>query len=209
MERLAPVSPMTQRLSLKAIRLAVHGWLLGNPLVYKPGASDLDSIAHELAATGAPSGALILDDEPMGGDHGDAPASTANPDGSRPETVHAVLILRYTATSQLLGTAAAHALAEVAQATIGLPCDVQWPWRVVVHHEQGKTTCLGSVSVEDVGDATLVGVHLLFSRLRQVAEDHAEAGAPVSLFARGDWREVMLARMLHTLESRLATLGER
>lgn len=40
------------RLDLKALRIGLHGWWLGNPLVYKPGAVDPGAIARELASAG-------------------------------------------------------------------------------------------------------------------------------------------------------------
>jgi len=49
----ADVARTPGRLDLKLLRLAVHGWWLGNPLVYKPGTADLGAVARELAGAGA------------------------------------------------------------------------------------------------------------------------------------------------------------
>ena len=105
-----------QRLDLKALRLAVHGWWLGNPLVYEPGVADLCAVAYRLASAGAASGALIV-----GGAHNtdDTPQGDS---ATHHDLLQAVLILRTAVSSALIGQAAATSIAEMAQAALGLSC---------------------------------------------------------------------------------------
>ena len=220
--------PQPRPLNLKAMRLAVHGWWLGNPLVYKPGVADLIAVARELAGAGAASGTLVLSDTPAGSDRpasdrpaSDRPASDgtgtlSDADATSHDavhtdhaddtdyTVHAVLILRppMAMPRTPLGVAAAQSVAEVAQATLGRSCAVRWRWQVVLRDGSRGASRLCRVSVEQNVDAALVDMRLALGRLWQVAEDGA--GQPsTALFARADWREVFLARVLHTLDGRL------
>lgn len=198
-----------QHLDLKALRLAVHGWWLGNPLVYKPGVADLRAVARELAGAGAAGGTLVLSDTPDGSD---GPASNGTKTLSDAEAlphdaVHAVLILRPTMPPMrmLLGTATAQAVAEVTQAVLGRPCAVRWRWQVVLRDGGRIALCLGRVSAEQDEDVALVDMRFALDRLWQAAQDDAGQVSP-TLFARSDWREVFLARVLHTLDRRLREL---
>ena len=178
------------RLDIKTLRLAVHGWWLGNPLVYKPGVADLWAIARELASAGLPSGALVVDDL----------------SGARAEAPLAVLIVRPAASAPLLGMAAACAVAEVAQHALGRASVIRWPWDVALSAAlPHQRLCSIAVEVDEAADVAYIGLRMLFGRLR--AARHVASMAdeePASLLAgRADWREVMLARTLHTLDVRL------
>jgi hypothetical protein len=178
------------RLNLKALRLATHGWNLGNPLIYKPAVSDLRAIARELANAGSPSGALALNDTQTVGDvqqHAEA---------------HGVLILRPAAPPAQVGLLAARCVAEVAEVALGRACAVQGQWDVVLPTgDEQSTRYLCRVSVEAREDVTLVELRFALDQLWaagwQVAQPATE------FFARADWREVFLARSLHTLDGRL------
>jgi hypothetical protein len=118
-------------LDLKLLRMAVHGWWLGNPLVYKPETSDLDKLARELAGAGAQSGTLVLG-------HGwSADATAADPDGEGWEKVRLMLILRPKTPRAQTGMAAALTMAEVAQEAARCACTIQHHWEVVL--ERGHT----------------------------------------------------------------------
>lgn len=211
-QRTAQPTSQIQRLDLKALRLAVHGWWLGNPLVYKPGAADLAGVARELAGSGVASGALVLDDTPVGSDHlvgphmggiGAIPDAAAVPNGEAYQ-VHAILILRSPAVMAPtpVGMAAAQAIAEVAQGTLGRPCAVQGRWQVVLREGGAVALRLARVTVEQDEDVTLLKMRLSLGRLLRAAQDYVNQPS-TALFARADWREVFLARALHTLDGRL------
>lgn len=192
-----------QHLDLKALRLAVHGWWLGSPLVYKPGAADLIAIARELAGAGAASGTLVLSDAPAAGDHpvsGDG-GSTPDAKAIHHDSIHAVLILRPLRSRSLLGSATAQAVADMAQTSLGRPCTVRRRWEIVLRDgPSAQRFCRVSVSTYE--DVALVNLRLALGRLRAAAGDGV--GQPAAaLFARPDWREVSLARVLHTLDGRL------
>lgn len=195
-------------LDLKALRLAVHGWWLGNPLVYKPGVADLTSVARELASAGAASGTLVLSDVPAGRDRDSAVAGTILDAEAVPhDAVHAVLILRPPIPCTPLGAAAAQTVAEVAQAALGRPCAVQRRWHVVLRDGGRVSSQLCQVSADEYEDVALVDVRLALGQLWHAAGD--EAGQPAAvLFTRPDWREVFLARVLHALDGRLRALRE-
>jgi hypothetical protein len=206
-----PFPFQSQPLDLKALRLAVHGWWLGNPLVYKPGVADLPAVARELAGTGATSGTLVLSDTPAGsGCPSDDGTSTLTDTEAISHdaihtihAVHAVLILRPPPLPRTpLGAAAAQAVAEVAQATLGQTCTVRWRWQVVLGDGGRGASRLSRVSVEEDEDVALVDTRFALDRLWHAARDNG-GKAPVTLFARSDWREVFLARVLHTLDGRL------
>ena len=178
------------RLNLKALRLATHGWNLGNPLIYKPAVSDLCAVARELANAGSPSGALALNDTQTVGDvqqHAEA---------------HGVLILRLAAPSARVGLLAARSVAEVAEAALGRACAVQGQWDVVLPTgDEQPTYSLCRVSVETREDVTLVELRFALDQLWAAAWQGAQPAT--EFFARADWREVFLARTLHTLDGRL------
>ncbi|HET9109998.1 MAG TPA: hypothetical protein VFN78_04140, partial [Ktedonobacterales bacterium] len=137
-----------------------------------------------------PSGALVLDDL----------------SGARAEVTRAVLIVRPAASASLLGMATACAVAEVAQNALGQACVVRWPWDValsaVLPHQR---LCHISVEVDEAADVAYISLRVAFGRLR--AARHATSVTdeqPASpLAGRADWREVTLARTLHTLDVRL------
>lgn len=188
----APVGAlMGTRLNLKALRLATHGWSLGNPLVYKPSVSDLCAVARELASAGAASGTLVLNDTQMDGDVQHAVA-------------HAVLILRPAGPHAPLGPLVARGVAEVAGAALGLPCAVQGRWAVILQGGEQPLRRLCRVSVEERAGATLVELRFALDLLWAAGSQGAEPAAP--LFRRADWREVFLARTLHTLDGHLRAL---
>lgn len=182
--RLAPRA----RLDLKKVRLAVHGWKLGNPLAYKPDAGDLLGVACALANSGMPSGACVLDD--VSGDR----------------TARIVLILREDAPPRLLGMAAACAVADVIECALGAACAIRWPWDVALRMERGAPW-LARVGAEadPAGRFTLLSLRLAFGRIAAAGAVAGDGAAP--LLARADWREVLLARALHTLDVRLGALG--
>lgn len=204
------------RLDLKAVRLAVHGWWLGNPLVYKPGVADLVAVARELAGTGAASGTLIVDDETHGRDRRVRDVSGALPDAEAVshESVHAILILRPPLARAPLGAEAAFAVAEVAQAILGRLCAVRGRWEVVFydrsrHASRCHASRFCSAAVDENEDIALVDLRLAFRPLWQAAQvTGGEADQPsAALLTRPDWREVFLARVLHTLDGRLRALS--
>lgn len=192
------------RLDLKALRMAVHGWWLGNPLVYKSGVADLVAVARELAAAGAASGTIVISD---------SPASTVPPLASHPLEIEAVLILRppLPLPHTALGEAALHAVAETAQSVLGLDadfpssCAIRWPSEVVLSLPGDQSTVrLCSVDVQEQTDVAYVGLWLALDHLRIVGmagrDDEEWLARQIALFVRPDWREVFLARVLHALE---------
>ncbi len=178
------------RLDHKALRLAVHGWRLGNPLVYKFGARDLCGVARELASTGVASGACIVDDVPGA------------------DVAQVALILRPAEPRALLGMAAACAVAEVMEGALGRACIVTWPWDVALRGDRALSRlCRVSVEVDDTQDAAFVRLRFALGRVLAARRAASAAGAePSPLFARTDWREVLLARALHALDIRLSAL---
>lgn len=176
------------RLDLKKVRLAVHGWKLGNPLAYKPGASDLVGVARALADAGLPSGACVLDD--AGSD----------------EAARLVLILREDEPPRLLAMAAACAVADVVEGALGAACAIRWPWDVALRSERGAPwVCRVGVEADPTARFTLLSLRLALGRIDAASGSIGDGSAP--LFARTDWREVVLARALHTLDARLGALG--
>lgn len=189
-----------QRLDLKALRLAVHGWWLGNPLVYEPGVADLCAVAYRLASAGAASGTLIV-----GGSH-NTDGTPQDDSATDHDLLQAVLILRTSVSPALIGQAAATAIAEMAQTALGLSCVVQKQWNVIVRDDRPPRSQarLCHISVGERQDATFLGLRLALEPLWAAAqEDNQLAGA---LLARTDWREVFLARTLHALDVRLQSL---
>lgn len=193
-------APARDGLDLKALRLAVHGWRLGNPLVYKPHATDLVAVARELASAGVASGALVLDDARQPDVSDPALASQAAQDRA-----HGILILRAALTPEWLGAAAARVVAEVARAALGRPCAVRRRWEVFLQDsedDQRHDQRLCRVDVEQAdGDAVLLGLRFDLGVI-WTASQHAALPAR-TLFTRPDWREVFLARALHALDDQL------
>lgn len=194
--RLRARSPHVGRyLDLKAVRLAVHGWWLGNPLVYKPDVADLSAVARELAEAGAASGTLILSDALA------LDADTVPPDATRahPDLVRAVVVLRPALPRATAGLAAAVAIAEVAENALNRGCVVRGHWDVALH-DDGPALRVGDVAVDEHEAYTLVELRL---SLRAIWAARPPEQASASLFARPDWAEVCVARMLHALDRRL------
>lgn len=211
------------RLDLKALRMAVHGWWLGNPLVYKPGAPDLTAVARELAAAGAASGTIVVSDAPAtrAAVRLEPVSPLAAPPSSHPDHVAAVLILRpprplSLPSSQALETAALHAVAESAQAVLGPDASHvranRQPSQVTLGPTGGQLAAeLCAVEVEQHADVAYVGLRLALDQLREAgiagyqdAGERLAAGTMTGFFSRPDWREVFLARVLHALEGRLS-----
>lgn len=182
---------MSLRFDVKALRLATHGWLLGNPLVYKPGAADLAGIARQLALAGSSSGTLAL---------GDA-------SGADGEPAEAILILRLAISREALGAMAAEAIVEVAEEALGRACVIrasagQWD---VARGDEASAHPIAYVSLAETDGAVLLRLRLAFDALWEAG--HTANGQPASpLFERSDWREVFLARALHTMDIRLKAL---
>lgn len=204
------ISDQPQPMDLKALRLAVHGWWLGNPLVYKPGIADLMAVARELAGAGAASGTLVLSDVSAGSDRatsdsaGTLSGAEAIPHDSV-QVIHGILILRPPIPRAALSTAVAETIAEVAQTTLGRPCSVRWRRQVVLREGGRVAVRLGRVSTEEYEGTVLVHMRLALGGLRQAAQNNTDQMA-AALFARPDWREVFLARLLHALDGRLRAL---
>lgn len=195
--RQSETAPAHTRFDVKALRLATHGWLLGNPLVYKSGAADLAGIARELARAGSASGTLVL---------GDAGAAN-DVDGA---TAQAILILRLPMSQAALGSAAAEAIAAVVGEMFGYPCGVRaiaGQWDVEMRNG-ASSRVVAHVSALDDDGATLLGLRFGFDALWDARHDarHDAGGQPETpLLARPDWREVLLARALHALDMRLTS----
>jgi hypothetical protein len=188
MPRADEVSSRDTRLDVKALRLATHGWLLGNPLVYKPGADDLTGIARELAQAGAATGTLVLGGASLGG-------------------VEAILILRLAMSRTALGEAAAIVIADVARETFGGSglVEEQDEWRLVLMTGGVASSEIAQVALDEVGGAALLRLRVAFDALESFGRE--TVGKPITpLLARPDWREVFLARVLHALDIRLQTL---
>ncbi len=180
------------RLDLKALRLAVHGWWLGNPLAYKPGAADPVASARELASAGAASGTLVLSD-----------LSDVNEDCR--EQVQAILILRLHASPEQLGETAAHSVAEVIEGAFGRPCVIQQRWEIAIH-DRTPPLRVCQIKVEAHDGVAFLDIRLDFGRLSAMEREQVSDGPAAALLARPDWREVLLARVLHALDVRLSSL---
>lgn len=214
------------RLDLKALRMAVHGWWLGNPLVYKPGASDLMAVARELSAAGVASGAIIVSDAPAAlAAARPVPAPAARP-SSYLDQIAAVLVLRpplpLSRSESLPSGAALEAavLIAVAETTRDvLSHDVSdvrieyQPPRVILGPAGDQPTAeLCSVEVDQHADVAYVSLRLALGQLRLAGvagnQDEGEQLATGARFlARSDWREIYLARVLHALEGRIRELS--
>ncbi|HEY7975833.1 MAG TPA: hypothetical protein VID72_10850 [Ktedonobacterales bacterium] len=188
-DRFASDALVDTRLNLKALRLATHGWSLGNPLVYKPGVADLGAVARELASAGTPTGALVLNDTQASSDNQHA-------------TVHAALILPPQPTqAQPVGMLVARGVAAVASAALSRPCAVRRRWDVIVRSDECATRRLCRVAVEQREDWTLVELWFALDQIWAARPQNAQPTE--TLFARPDWREVLLARTLHALDGQL------
>lgn len=187
-------APVDRRLDLKALRLAVHGWRLGNPLIYKPGDANLDVYAREFASAGGESGTLII------GDTYGAANETV-----RHDLLRAILILRppvSLVTPERIGEIAARVVVTVARETSGRSCAIQGQWHVVMR-DDSSTDEVCEVAVKAHEDALFLCLRLSFAPLWAFGQD---AGTAPSLMARSDWREVFLARTLRALDSHLESL---
>ena len=213
-----PTAPHAH-LDLKALRMAVHGWWLGNPLVYKPGTPDLVAVARELAAAGAALGTIVVSDVPAASTMaGPAPAPVVQP-ATPPDRVDAVLILRppLPLSGMILTRIALRAAAATAQTVLSpessCSCAIRWPSEVVLSpagDQPARQLC--SVEVEEHAGAAYVRLRLALGTLLAAERDghspldegvQGATGAGMRFFARPDWREVFLARVLHTLEGLL------
>jgi hypothetical protein len=184
------------RLDLKALRIGLHGWWLGNPLVYKPGAADLVGIARELASAGAASGTLVL-------------SNTADVATMSDERVEAILILRPPIARTLSGESVARSIAAVIETTFERPYLIQegqGQWDVVTGAGSPPAdVCHVHVDAAGQNDVVFLGLRLDLGRLWMTAQRlERDGGQPVALLARPDWREVLLARILHALDVSLA-----
>jgi hypothetical protein len=192
--------PEQARLDLKALRIAVHGWWLGNPLVYKPGAPIAD-VSRELARAGATSGTLILSDT-------DDVSDTSSKDDEsalRRYVVRGMLILRLPLSRIVLGEAATLAIGEVAQSAFGHSYAITDQWDVLLCDSRSPSPILiCHIAVDAHDDALFLDLRIDPEQLRAVEQ---EGDQPTeSLLARPDWREVFLARVLHALDIRLRSL---
>lgn len=183
------------RLDLKALRIGLHGWWLGNPLVYKPGAADLVGIARELASAGAASGTLVL-------------SNTADANEDCHDHVRAILILRLPEPPEQLGEAAAHSIAEVIEGAFGHPCVIHERWEIVLR-DRTPPLPVCQLKVEAHDGVAFLDMRLDLGRLSAMEQEQVSDGPAVALLARPDWREVLLARVLHALDVRLSSLRER
>lgn len=196
-----------RRLDLKALRRAVHGWWLGNPLVYKPGSADLAAVARELAEAGAASGTLVLDDLCEPPEH--ERQRTSQPEGHDEVTsdaVRAILLVRPPLPQALVGMATAQALADVATSTLDRPCVIRGRWQVILRDEDHEDIILSQIGVQEHADVALVELIIALGQLRLKARIDDDQPA-TALLARPDWREVFLARVLHTLDVQLGVLS--
>jgi hypothetical protein len=213
-----PTTPHAH-LDLKALRMAVHGWWLGSPLVYKPDAPDLVAIARELAAAGAASGTIVVSDMLAASTMaGTAFAPVAQPT-TPPNRVDVVLILRppLPLSGMMLTKAALRAAAATAQTVLSpessWSCAIRWPSEVVLSPAgdlPARQLC--SIEVEEHASAAYVCLRLALGTLLAAERDgraplddgvQGATGTGMRFFARPDWREVFLARVLHTLEGYL------
>jgi len=191
------------RLDLKTLRLSTHGWRMGATLVYKPGVRDLIAVARELASAGLPSGALLLDDT---AEHGPATRDAQSP---HPASVRMALIVREQATRAELGMAAACSVVEVMEGALGRPCAIAWPWGVGLRAGDAMSRiCRIAVEMDPAQEVAYVSLRFALARLWHAQRATRAAGeAPASaLFARDHWREMLLARVLHTFDTRLSGL---
>jgi hypothetical protein len=186
------------RLDLKALRIGLHGWWLGNPLVYKPGAADLVGIARELASAGAASGTLVLSD-----------LSDANENDDCRDHVRAILILRLPESPEQLGEAAAHSIAEVIEGAFGNPCVIHERWEIALRDRTPPLRAC-QLKVEAHDGVAFLDMRLDLGRLSAMEQEQRQGqgsdGPAAALLARPDWREVLLARVLHALDVRLSSL---
>ena len=180
------------RLDLKALRIGLHGWWLGNPLVYKPGAADPGANARELASAGAASGTLVL-------------SNTADANEDCRDLVRAILILRLPEPPEQLGEAAAHSIAEVIEGAFGHQCVIHEQWEIAL---RGRTPPLRvcQLEVEAHDGVAFLDIRLDLGRFSAMDQEQVSDGPAAALLARPDWREVLLARVLHALDVRLSSL---
>jgi hypothetical protein len=184
------------RLDLKALRIGLHGWWLGNPLVYKPEAADLVGIARELASAGATSGTLILSN-----------TADANEHEHGRDQVRAILILRLPEPPEQLGEAAAHSIAEVIEGAFGHPCVIHERWEIALR-DTTPPLRVCQIEIEAHDGVAFLDMRLDLGRLSAMEREQGSDGTAAALLARPDWREVVLARVLHALDVRLSPMRE-
>lgn len=180
------------RLDLKALRIGLHGWWLGNPLVYKPGAADLVGIARELASAGAASGTLVL-------------GNTTDADENCSDHVRAILILRLPGPLEQLGEAAAHSIAEVIEGVFGHSCAIHERWEIAIC-DRTPPLRVCQLKVEAHDGVAFLDMRLDLRRLSAMEQEQVSDRPAAALLARLDWREVLFARVLHALDVRLSSL---
>ena len=139
-------------LNLKLLRLATHSWWLGNPVVYEPDTADPFELARELARAGVQSGTLELSERLTD-------ASTAGFDAALQahDQIQVVLILRPVMPCGEVATAAAHAVATVAQDMAGHTCVVRKSREVILAGGQPQTRWC-QIAGERQAGSTIVGL---------------------------------------------------
>ncbi|HEX2350487.1 MAG TPA: hypothetical protein VHI51_18775, partial [Ktedonobacterales bacterium] len=100
-------------------------------------------------------------------------------------------------------------VAEVVEGALGRPCAIAWPWDVGLCAGGAMShLCRIAVEMDPDQEVAYVSLRLALARLWHAQRATRAAGeTPASaLFTRDHWREMLLARALHTFDTRLSAL---
>ncbi|HEU4784949.1 MAG TPA: hypothetical protein VFS83_16545, partial [Ktedonobacterales bacterium] len=122
-----------------------------------------------------------------------------------------ILILRLPEPTEQLGDAATHSIAEVIEKAFGHPCVIRERWEIALRDTKPPLPVC-QLKVEAHDGVAFLDMRLDLGRLsamdQEQEREQVSDGPAAALLARPDWREVLLARMLHALDVRLSSLRE-
>ncbi len=167
-------------LDLVALRIALHGWWFGQPVVPAPPGHSTEQYASALAEQGAHTGTVVVTAEPP------EPVQAAQPQALADGCASVTLIIR-PALPPWLGAALAGvaALESVADAATG--CTLHWPCMV-----DDGTTWIFSGAVASFPAYTLITLAANLPRIN--------AWNQLDQPSRPDRGELLIARWLHRVE---------
>lgn len=178
------LAPETARkLDLRLLRMGVHGWWLGNPLVYLAAGGSTTAYAAELAGAGAREGTVVIaEHEPHAGDA----VEDARPPSADEYPLVFTLILRAPFAPPVLLMAALLAAADALERVTGTRAEVRG---ASVYLPAERPVC--AVRLEPCADAMLVTVGL--APVTGVDADEAH-------------RETLASHLLHQLDRHCTAL---
>jgi hypothetical protein len=181
MTRSVAAPESARKLDLRLLRMGVHGWWLGNPLVYLAAGGSTTAYAAELADAGAREGTVVIAEHVDGSD---TAAESARPLSADDYPLVLTLILRARFAAPALLIAAVLAAAEALERVTGARTEVRG---ASVYLPAGRPIC--AVRVQPCAGATLVTVGL---------------APPTDIDATP--REELVSHLLHRLDRRCTAL---